>query len=572
MQQEAKKQIKLYGGDRKKFIQNGGHELLGGYVNQVVGSEEMQRYKENKENLVRIMDAQEKGMGGMLLERDIQAMQRYQQTGEGSITYGGLLSQIDLPDSDNYDLGQDIPLEDIMRHENNYMKILSNYKMYYPNSPDPTPEQLTAFADNMGYAGRGSNREAIDFARKMALKTQKAQQNSKEKAVKDSRKSSYSAMGQQMLAMAPKNKTAKELAGNLDELENTNWFAANKDNPAIRNYGIEDWDVMGEMRNLDNAGWDLHNLGVNWFSDMTNPQVKLAHSNRIFKYNTNEIAKRALQKEISPDGTLEMMPDTSMFDSKGQKMAGKNALEFDEYQGKYTVMGITTAMKGKEGKNQRDQLMINLYDGDELDKTKTLEFNEGMGDSTMQPTTVIALQDDDGNVFYKEFNIFEKNTAAQLQGALGDAEDLTSQEEGQQKLADTAQAARQRTDAEYQAIRGGLEAVDSYANSNEYFQQEAYEFADNEDSNLNRSALLKAFYDLQGVDAMNNSLFTQFASNGGTEAYEVLKDFSLSDAQAITKFINLSSRYDTPEVQKNNQDLLQEILFKLEDYNKLYNE
>lgn len=72
-----------------------------------------------------------KGFGHLINPSDMANLENYQKTGNGKITYTGMMSEIEMPKDDKYEYGISIPAKDILYK--NYMKIMGNYKLTHPD-------------------------------------------------------------------------------------------------------------------------------------------------------------------------------------------------------------------------------------------------------------------------------------------------------------------------------------------------------------------------------------------------------------------------------------------------------
>lgn len=566
VQNEIKEQIRLYGGDRKRFMQNGGHSLLGGYINKIAASEEMMIYKENKENIVRIMDAEKNHLGHLILDKDRTSMQQHQKNGKGKITYSGLMQEVEIPPQENYDLGANIPLSDIVSHESNSMRIMANYKMNHPDRPFPPKEdELLAFAHKMGYGGKGSNRDKIDYARKLALEAYKKKLNTPKAAAADKRKIYMTTKYSKAISQMPQGKTAGELYGDLDSVENTNWFKAQTDNELIQNLGMGNWSLKGRRKNLDEEGLDLSTPGT-FQSD-----YQLAHSGEIFKLQTNKLATLGLKSQVDENGYVEFEPSEEDFSMVGQQVTGSHKLEPGEYKAKYKVVGMSTAFKIKDNSGG-NRLLMSVHDQDgELNKEDTKEYAEAMKYAEVAPTTVIAVQHPDGEVFYREMNLFDMGVNNTVHNSLGPDDDITDVTESQQREYEL-QNVSEKISAQQQAqSRQQIAQEDMKLSGNAFFQEEANDFAHPDNPNVNRSTLMKAFY-MNNTEAANQNLFSQVVAGTGREAEELFRDFSLSDEQVLNKWLTLANQNESDVVKQNNLSVATQWMQALQEYNKIYNE
>ncbi len=153
LQARVRQEIGVYGGDLNKFFENGGHSVIGDYKNSLMMSEEVTNYMSNKTNMDRLVQIQMSGKGHLINPNDYNSMVEYNKNKGGSISFTGMMNEIEMPDADLYDYGAAIPADHIL--DKNYMAIYGNYKLIYPDS-EPSREDLIAFT-NLQYGGTGGN-------------------------------------------------------------------------------------------------------------------------------------------------------------------------------------------------------------------------------------------------------------------------------------------------------------------------------------------------------------------------------------------------------------------------------
>ncbi len=574
IQGSIKEQIKLYGGNRSKFLQNGGHRLLKNYIDNVTGSEEMSTYKENKENLVRIMAAQEKGFGARIMDRDIESMQQYQKTGKGKITFSGMMNEIEIPPQENYDLGADIPLDHIMNHNANNLKILGNYKMYYPDLDDPTPEELKAFASKMGYGGKGSNRDNINFARKLALQENAKAAASTTRAVEDKRKTSTLVNYANMMASMGET-TVDEIYKTAKDGSAVNWYKDQKGNKLIEN-NLGEWNHVSNVTYLNKQGSGLNDLFGPFGDLINNPEIKLANSGQIFTMpQTNLVAKNLLNQEVDEQGFVTIDIDSSFYDMKGEATKGENALEPGEYKGKYKVLGISTAALTTQT-NGNGQLLIEVWDDDKYDGEATKEFADKLKGSTVTPTAVMALQNDDGLIFYKEVPLKNKNFTNTLNVQMGDEAWMDDLNDSEQKQSEINQVSQKMTAEKQEQLIKRAKTVNDVLDTTPAFKFEADDWKDKKNPDFNRSTLMRAFYSSLDTDpgrSADINLFSLTIAGTGAEAEELFKNYEnpYSDKEMVEKWLEIANKNVTPSVRQKNTTRAQNWLRELDNYYKLYN-
>jgi hypothetical protein len=160
LQSDIKNKIRLFGGSTRKFMANGGAATISGYTRNVLESDELFTYKNNKTNLEKIIDAKSKGFGHLIAPQDEFALQNYNENGRGTITYSGLLNEIEIPASGEFDYGHRItPHEILYANESNKMKLLANFLIENPNrKPEEiTDDILKSYIMQKGYSGKGTH-------------------------------------------------------------------------------------------------------------------------------------------------------------------------------------------------------------------------------------------------------------------------------------------------------------------------------------------------------------------------------------------------------------------------------
>lgn len=171
MAMSIRQAIKDNGGDMKKFMQNGGHKLLGAYKSSIVNSSEASMYLDNKKNLERILDIQSKGLGHLINPKDLASLEDRRKNGTGPITFSGMLNEVKISDiQKEFAYGANIPPEFIV--DKFYAQLAGNYSQIYGVS-NPTKEQLVVYAINQFGNVKGQNvdlnKEYFDQAYKEAM-------------------------------------------------------------------------------------------------------------------------------------------------------------------------------------------------------------------------------------------------------------------------------------------------------------------------------------------------------------------------------------------------------------------
>lgn len=154
--------LKASGGDYTKFLENGGHSIMADYQSNLINSPEASTYLTNRKNSELITNIVMSGKGHLVPLRDMESFRNYQSNGGGKITYSGMLSEVEMPE---YTLGEFIPAEMILAHNNNYIAIYGNYKLEFPDAPEPTKKDLIDYV-NSRYREQGKSTAQADQAYK----------------------------------------------------------------------------------------------------------------------------------------------------------------------------------------------------------------------------------------------------------------------------------------------------------------------------------------------------------------------------------------------------------------------
>ena len=579
MQAAIKQQIEVAGGNRKLFFKNGGHSLLKGYIDSVANSEEMVTYKENKVNSVKILDARDKGFGHLLLDKDKQSALDYEKNGSGKISYSGLLQAIDIPPSDNYNLNSPIPLDDIVNFEQNRMKIVGNYMMENPNAKDVDDATLKQYADDKGYAGLGSNRDAIDALRKAALENAKNKADAAKQSASDTRPDMYQQIFEQTQRLLPQT-TVGELSG--DGTKPVNYYTDNMGkNKQIGIVGLGGRALRSKVVNNDEAGLDYSNdstVGtiskvLNYFNDI---EAELAHGGQVYTGGDQlALAKVALGGiEINTDGTVKLMPGRDFYNSEGTQ--GIELASGDKYDTNYKIEGFSTGAKVLD-ENNNGILVMNYFDEGKFSATETKKHVDNIRTKVPEPVVVMALRHPDGYLFYKEVpkTLLMSNA---FSSALGPVGNLTEQTQAAQKVSDAKAAAEKSAVQGQQAIKQNLVTIDGDLQNHPGYIADAKEFS-KEGVARNRSSLIKSFYAAMSGDGgpqvaqtlATNRGFTRFMAQSGADVELAFKavDGGFTDLELIDLWETAAVKDETPEVMAANYGLAESWRNSLKNYSDL---
>lgn len=149
-------QIQAYGGKYSTFLAQGGRALIEDYKSSILSSKEMGEYQENSQNMAKILELEKTGKGHLINAIDRANLERYRTNGGGKISYTGVMNEVEMPPSENWDWNTDVPAINILKHKDNYLKIYGNYIKSFPNLGEPKEADLIQYVKSQ-YAQRGSN-------------------------------------------------------------------------------------------------------------------------------------------------------------------------------------------------------------------------------------------------------------------------------------------------------------------------------------------------------------------------------------------------------------------------------
>lgn len=73
-QSQIKEHIRANGGSRRRFMEQGGLSAMNSISNDLMRSPEAIQYQENKKNLTKILELQEKGLGHLISKRNLKSL------------------------------------------------------------------------------------------------------------------------------------------------------------------------------------------------------------------------------------------------------------------------------------------------------------------------------------------------------------------------------------------------------------------------------------------------------------------------------------------------------------------
>lgn len=463
LSQRVRQEIANQGGDMRKFFASGGHTIMADYKNGIINSQEASVYLNNKKNTEFILKVQQAGKGHLLSPVDLDNFKRYGETGQGEITYSGMLNEIEMPDAQNYDYGAKIPARDILM--TNYAKIYGNYKMMYPDSAEPTTEALEAFTDQM-YQGRGA-----EWRRKLSI-DQEANRHKEALA-----KTQADLMAEILKAQGKTGKQATDANGNpipggdsvVDPFEKQYIDlipaqVADAFSLTPSQFGVEDLEKganlsetllqMSEDIPLDEIAGTDHNLNEKgWLFDAKAPLFK--------KGNPGNDVQKALENKYAPVQArrlfkgLQLEVADAFFNLEGEKAIDKSSRKYKDYRpsdnsfladGKqavnnsdvidyesyidrgFEVKDIVTVQVGKD-KDGKRMIAMDRIDGNKVHKDSRENLKNQFASSTLNNQMAIVMESEYGDRFYELIDPRDAATMNKITKKLGPLADNTSMSE-----------------------------------------------------------------------------------------------------------------------------------------------
>lgn len=514
MQREIKNRIKEYG-SRKDFFENGGLSLINKYKNDILGSEEFSLFKENKENMVKILALQaDPRYADKLNEVDKRNLEKYNATGKGKITYTGMLPSLKAPDAMAYDADKNISDIDYMQYGDNYTKLQAMMEMngWHKNPKLSDFENTLIYFRTLNISAKGKDRTKLreQEATKRAYARAKALYNKNKNKNTSSKTYVSSKMNYSLSKLNNHNFTAKK----LQELADKNGGDLTKGIQQLT--GDKDFRGYSMDNNLiaDIGGYD-EDSNYNPFTAIANNynqlskfvfgknRAKLGGSRKIQGINKQaQLDAMQLGWVYSEGNKIKINPvlENDMYLSNGVKLGEGVSIDEDEYDGEYTVTGLYNAFefgvtegKRKEGKASQHQLYMEFFD----DKNNPLKennkrFADGLGNSTAKSVYVLGLKDDKGNVFYKKIPYESKIVRSAIMSATPEL-NVSEVDKQDTKEVQLTRYANQLTDVQKQQMQNNIEYAEQTAFNNPIFANHLKEYdKPGTDSWINKADLAKS--------------------------------------------------------------------------------
>ena len=529
------------------------------------------------------------------MSKKIQSLKAYEQNKGGKITYNGVMSDIEMPDPNNYDIGKDIPLRDILGHKQNYLRILGNYKMQHPDDENPDEFELLAFMDAQGYGQKGSNREMQRLKQKLALAKTKA--TKEPKANPDKRQIDVLTATKKTMSLLPSDSRVNDFYDTKDETYSPiNKFSQMaSESSYIRDISRQGkWEQDSIKYNLDEEGmfdWTNDGTKTNFmdtsagarklYNDTFGSRYRLANAIEMLPAFKNEIVSSYMGAEVN-NGSIEFNPanDSDIFRMDGYETRGDEKLDAETYAGKYKIEGIVTAGLTSDNKGNGQLLMEITDDKGNIKTDEMKDYVQGLNNGNVAPVLVAALRNEEsGIMFYKKIEM-DQATQSKIMSDLGSSAILNDEIEAENRLADETAVIEKQMEQNGDMVRENILTLDSNLENNPVFQEEAFQYANQENPKINRSSLMKSFYlfSSQGQNLESypqNGIFDKMIKAGGPEIETLFKTYghNMSDEELIDKWLlavnsDLEDTQNPEQAKQNNDAIAQTWKWALKEYNK----
>jgi hypothetical protein len=597
-QNQIAEHLMLSGGSRQTFMEQGGLSVINNISNGVMRSPEAVRYQENQKNLARIYEAQMKGLGHLISPKDLQSLEDYHNSEDGgTITFSGMLAEIKIPPSQNFDYGTDIPYEKIMSYDSNMIRIRQNFEIVHPDK-EFNYANVVAFMKEMGYGGQGSNETQMRLEAQKSIAISRANKNKPTKTP-NTILGNYTLFKQELDSAIPQGITLE----NIEKIEQEKGkdfieYLKGGQNPMANKLLHNKSGLVSRKRHLPEKGLDRTDFQ---FSDqatpierMFNEMYGLKNSYQILPASAGTISHRILGNkneagmgyEIKDGKVLNFAPSSSgqysTYRMDGVKLSSDNQLEEDNktVKGDYKIEGIVTGWKGKDS-DGNENLIMNAYDDDgkTIDSKTTKNIHDAYkgqgGGDELQFTTLIALRNPNtDDLYYMEIPIDMPDIKRALDVSMGDDNDIAGQtlEENEKFMAAASIDQLQRE--ELVKMQGTVNRADEDVFQDPIFEQEGSKYwGAYSGGQQNRYPLMKSFYmafdhvartEQEGVpaqydkesltDLVDSNFFTKAAIHGNVE--DQLKDYKVNDLQIIQGWLtNINESAESALTKQRNQEI-----------------
>lgn len=438
-------------GSRRAFFANGGYAKLREYKNNILNSEEANRYRDNKINLERILKLQEAGKGAFIAKQDLEALKRYENGEDVAITYSGMKSEVDIPE-DAFQFGDNIPPGEILRYGNNYAAIYGNWLLENPHleglSGDELNMNLLAYTQ-ANYSGIGKDKTKIQM--QMAENRAKAERNANKGLNDDGtpKRQDYAtellnSTQNYMKNVIPNGSNLLAKANDDGTGEYLNYY----DTLRAEGGGSIEWLLGGSANNYTEIFKETLSGGLGTLNMMgkkigrgvgVNDYYQLASAVKLASGANDKLTKELLKDNMNEDGTINVVLNTDSYvKTNGEKLTKADI----EDQNTFSIIpgasrgGIVTDGKYKAGpavlawQDADGNLLTNVTDkdgkikGDE--QRKRHEKWNSRDNNEARQIIVIPLTNEEGEVIYRTIPFSDAASQVAINSAMGPLSDISS--------------------------------------------------------------------------------------------------------------------------------------------------
>lgn len=516
MQGDIREAIKGYG-SRKKFIENGGLSQLKKYKTDLLYSDEVSSYRDNKQNLERIYSIMLADKGHLVAQRDMNSMLEYQAGKGDKISFSGMKVEVEVPDKHQH-WGHKLTPEMILAQGDNQAKIYANFLIDNPEY-EGVPyariqEEILAYT-KQNYGGLGSEKQFLqqEIATARAAASNKKTENAGTKT--ESQDEDYwvnmtntikgigsyvPTTGQNLLSTKDGGyKSLFDIAREANNPEINKIFGGNHSN--YKNFfETTQFKTASFLRNLDDSGKTIGNVfNTDYYQPASAIQMPTTYKNALNEgLYGNDFNKESGYVNIS-------------FDSNGTYYKGNGSL-VDKSDLDGSLSGITSGVTSGDFKvkdyilgwvDENGEMITNLVDKKGKVKDRQEERASKWNNTNARAAifTVLEQKDNEGKIVYQKHeidNVASLTSLKNFTGPLSNTSSVTKQVNAYQEDFEKVSAVVAQHE---QTILNQFEAANQSQNgfASPDFMAEARSLKTNSG---NRDHMLKAFYMAQ--THMNN--------------------------------------------------------------------
>lgn len=579
-QNKIKNSIKEWGG-RKRFYQNGGVSTLKKLKTDILSSEEVGRYRKNKEDLEMIMKVQLAGKGHLLAKQDLQSLIDYQSGKSNVINYTGLKTEVEIP-HEFYDYGVDISPDQILDHGDNFSKIYANWALENPDLADDEslrdpnllrPILLKYTYEN--YGGKGSDKERL--RQNLALHKEALRQERANNSTGSKDKTTRNYFNDYVSAIGAYKRNNPSTGYNILSRENED--GSYSPNNYIVN-GVENGDsslqlYVGNKRSAyENTFREIRTATHRPFSRdsyyqiasgmQIDPSLNTKVFESVFADSYNPETKK-FDVKITSDGTY-LKPNGEPFSKREAEFPTTGSLLFgrtnEDLNGTYTGEAVVLGWMDEDGR-----LATNVMDKNgEIDDVEQKKRLEVFGDKELEPVALLVLKNEKtGDYIYRKAEMTNMVGLSAFNQSASDVDvtGISNQLAENQRAIENVEAQIEKKkdiikqEVSYSEKAGGGFASENFLTEAEMFITRNYKV---EDPNyVDRRNILKAFYlglsgtevnsDVLNSHAKGSLFYENFVANlkgGALEFMDMIKNPELTEEEIVDEMVKAATleKYD----------------------------